>query len=270
MSAHEPAASQITLPGTIDSGGAPWRLRPLLIALSWLMLGAGCSYLRSAQEPMPTRTFVRAGPAEAKGAIVLLPGFGDRPETFQERGFVAALSASAPAYDVIAADAHFGYYRKRTLLERLERDVVGPLHAQGYRELWLVGASMGGHGAVAYARTHSSQITGLLLFAPYMGPRDVIDEVRRAGGLCKYRAPIYEDSAEGFARANFDWLREAVCGHAEPTVWLAVGDEDGLRGAEQVLIDALPKSRVLILPGGHGWRVWTPAVRRVAADALAK
>jgi pimeloyl-ACP methyl ester carboxylesterase len=170
---------------------------------------------------------------------------------------------------VFAADAHFGYYRKRTLLERLDQDVVAPLRRQGYRDLWLVGTSMGGHGAIAYARTHPERVSGLLLFAPYMGPRDVVEEVKRAGGLCHYEAPPYEESADGFARENFVWLRRATCGDARVPIWLAVGDQDRLLPADRLLADALSPSRVLVLPGGHGWAVWTPAVKQLSARALA-
>lgn len=201
---------------------------------------------------------------------MLLPGFGDRPETFEKYGFVSEVLKGAPDYDLFGADAHFGYYRNRNLLLRLEQDVIGPLLAQGYREIWLMGASMGGHGAVAYARAHPEKIAGVMLFAPYMGPGEVVDEVKRAGGLCQYRAPANQDTREGFARANFGWLKQAACEAKAPQIWLAVGDHDGLLAADRVLADALPPERVLILPGEHGWKVWTPAARTLAARAFVK
>ncbi|MFT3923405.1 MAG: alpha/beta fold hydrolase [Myxococcales bacterium] len=245
------------------------RLRMLLGLLGWLAL-SGCNYLRVTREPMEKTIFVGRGPDKARGAIVLLPGFGDRPETFQEQGFVRGLVQVAPDYDVVGADAHFGYYRNRNLLARLQKDVIGPLVAQGYRELWLIGASMGGHGAVAYARAHPEKIAGVMLFAPYMGPGEVVDEVKRAGGLCQYQVPPYQDTREGFARANFGWLKQAACSSGSPQIWLAVGDQDGLLAADRVLADVLPRERVLILPGKHGWKVWTPAVRQLAARAFDK
>jgi pimeloyl-ACP methyl ester carboxylesterase len=243
-----------------------------LVALLGLALagGAGCSYLRRAREPMDSERFVTRGPAAARGAIVLLPGFGDRPAAFEKHGFVAALRRHAPQYDVIAADAHFGYYRAHSLVERLERDVIGPLRAQGYRELWLAGTSMGGFGAVAYARKHPARIAGLLLFAPYMGSSEVTAEVVRAGGLCKYRAPEpYVDDAQGFTRANFGFLRKLACEPSPVAVWLAVGQSDRLFPANEVLGRALAPQRFLTLQGGHGWKVWTPALERVAPLAIA-
>lgn len=240
-----------------------------LLTLGWL-LGA-CSYLRSAQTPMPVVRFTKLGARSARGALVLLPGFGDRPETFEQRGFVAALRRHAPAYDVIAADAHFGYYRKRMLLPRLHADVVQPLRAEGYREIWLVGTSMGGFGSVAYARTHPDGITGLLLFAPYMGARSVVEEVQRVG-LCSYRPKLAAKVEDGdsFARANFDYLRREACEGGQVAVWLAVGEDDGLVKANRVLGAVLPADRFSVLPGGHGWKVWTPAADVVVPRALGR
>jgi pimeloyl-ACP methyl ester carboxylesterase len=240
-----------------------------LLAVALGILAASCAYLRNPEAPMGAVQYTKPGAGVARGVIVLLPGMGDRPETFAERGFVAALRRQAPQYDVIAVDAHYGYYRERSLVERLEHDVVGPALRAGYRELWLVGASMGGLGAVAYARVHPERITGLLLFAPYMGPREVIDEVKRVG-LCAYR-PAAEtiDGSESFARANFSYLSRTACQARDVALWLAVGADDGLVTANTLLGKVLPADHFLVMQGGHGWKVWTPAVERVAQRAFA-
>jgi pimeloyl-ACP methyl ester carboxylesterase len=129
---------------------------------------------------------------------------------------------------------------------------------------------MGGFGAVAYARKHPARIAGLLLFAPYMGSREVADEVVRAGGLCEYRAPErYVDDARGFTRANFGYLRKLACEPSPVAVWLAVGQSDSLLPADEILGRALRSPRFLTLPGGHGWKVWTPALERLAPLAIA-
>jgi pimeloyl-ACP methyl ester carboxylesterase len=211
-------------------------------------------------------------PARAEGprtALVLLPGFGDRDETFAKRGFVDAVQAVAPELTVVAADAYFGYYRKRTILTRLEEDVVGPLRREGFERIYLAGTSMGGHGAVAYARTHPEGIAGVLLFAPYLGPRDVVEEVRQAGGICKYApAEPFSDDSEGFARANYAWLARQLCREGGVPVLTAVGADDRLAAPVAELSQPLPAARRVVLPGGHGWAVWTPAARVLASQAF--
>lgn len=216
---------------------------------------------------MPARAFTDLGPARARGVIVLLPGFGDRPSDFDKNGFVTALRKGAPAYDLVAADAHFGYYRTGTIVAELHDHVVAPLLARGYRELWLSGVSMGGHGAVAYARSFPERVTGLLLLAPYMGPKEVVAAVAGAGGLCQWTAPArFAEDAPGFALANFGWLQKVACPPTQgPAValWLGVGDSDHLLAADRLLGDVLDPARFIRLPGGHGWEVWTPALEKM-------
>jgi hypothetical protein len=231
-----------------------------------------CGYVRITRKHLASEAHAPLGPDRARGVIVLLPGFGDRASDFAQNGFIKVLNERAPGYDVVAADAHFGYYRKAILVRRLEEDVIAPLRKQGYRELWLSGASMGGFGAVGYARTHPEQVTGLLLFAPYMGPREVVEEAKHAGGLCKWQPPPAGkiDSQETFARANLTWLRSQACDRASgKPIFVGVGAADRLLPANKVVADELDPSHFLVLPGGHGWKVWTPALDTLAARAFA-
>ena len=105
-----------------------------MIALALAL--SGCGFMRIAREPMEHRAFAPLGPAEARGAVVLLPGFGDDPDTFVDQGFVDALRRSAPGYDIFVTDAHFGYYRGDfTVVERLHADVTKLLGSvEGARE----------------------------------------------------------------------------------------------------------------------------------------
>src|ERR671930_1091173 len=92
--------------------------------------------------PLATLAYTADTPRDT--LVVFLPGIGDFAEDFERHGFIAALAASGLAADALAVDAHYGYYGRRTVLERLAEDVVLPAREQGYREVWLVGISMGG------------------------------------------------------------------------------------------------------------------------------
>jgi hypothetical protein len=41
--------------------------------------------------------------------------------------------------DLVAVDAHLGYYYKRTIIDRLREDVLVPAKVQGYRRIVVVG-----------------------------------------------------------------------------------------------------------------------------------
>src|SRR5215207_3601502 len=100
-------------------------------------LASGCAGVLPA--PSPMRSIEYADVAPAKCLFVFLPGMGDRAETFEQRGFVETLRKSGRSIDIRAADATFGYYMKGTMLERLTTDVITPVRARGYREVWLAG-----------------------------------------------------------------------------------------------------------------------------------
>ena len=241
-----------------------------LLVLVVVALAGGCAWVRPAGSPMGFEAHAPLGPGRARGVVVLLPGFGDRPGVFVSGGFLAALNQHAPAFDVVAADAHFGYYRTGTVLDELHRNVISPLRTRGYRQVWLAGASMGGHGAVAYARAYPGEIAGLLLFAPYLGPKETVAEVGRAGGLCAWSPPAGVAADEvGFALENFAWLRATTCPQpARLPIFVGIGAADGLLAANQLLRAVLAPSHFLVLPGGHGWEVWTPALAALLPRAL--
>lgn len=244
------------------------RLASLLLTAVTLVAVHGCTVLRPASTPMES-VKLEAHKPPGSTALVLLPGFGDDEETFSEEGFTDAIRKAAPTVDIVAVDAHFGYYREQNVVERLTKDVILPLREQGYDRIYLAGISIGGYGALGFARTHPDLIDGLLLFAPYLGPNDVIEEVRDSGGLCQYtpRGPLSENN-EGFARANFKWLRSAVCGPERMPFYTAVGDKDDIARALPYITRELPNSHSIVLEGGHGWEVWTPAAQELVGRAL--
>ena len=120
----------------------------MLCAILFVALaGSGCYFTQSAAVPMPTVLWSHHGSAPAQGLAVLLPGFGDAPADFQSAGIVDLIRARTQ-FDAVGANAHYGYYRARTILTRLSADVIAPARKQGYRNFVLVGVSMGGMGAL--------------------------------------------------------------------------------------------------------------------------
>lgn len=225
-------------------------MRPALLALAALLL-PGCSLVFRAPTPMPAQ--VTTTPA-AKCLVVFLPGFGDGPDVFRDHGFLDALAEHHLAVDTIAAGATFGYYTRRILFERLEKDVLEPAwRRKTYAETWLIGVSMGGLGALLTARDEP-RITGLFLVAPYLGDDDVFAEIERAGGLDRWNPPAI---AEGdYQRPLWSWLRGAVKDQARRPLYLGAGEKDHLGRGHRLLAAALPPDHVYRTPGGHDWGPW--------------
>jgi len=100
--------------------------------------------------PIGTTSFHRSEKAERRSLLVFLPGRGDTVSSYEKEGFIKLLAGLGGAVDSLGVEAHLGYYRDRTLLQRLREDVFIPAKADGYSDIWLVGISMGGLGAVLY------------------------------------------------------------------------------------------------------------------------
>jgi pimeloyl-ACP methyl ester carboxylesterase len=210
--------------------------------------------------PTPLRTVEYNSPSRpAKCLFVLLPGAGDPAERFRDQGFVEDLQNTNRSIDIRAVNATIGYYMKGTLLDRLEADVITPAKAHGYQEIWLAGPSMGGLGSLLYSRMHSADITGVLAIAPFLGDRDLIEEIAAAGGLERWQAPPRVDtpSRDNYQRELWRWLQAATQGlEAAPVIFLGYGASDRLSRADSLLAQALPTSRVLLTTGGHEWPTW--------------
>jgi len=232
-----------------------------LLPLSIMLLFSGCLRMPPTEVPLPGIETADSS-ARHDSLVIMLPGRGDRANTFISKGFQEA--GQRWGFDTIAVDAHFGYYRKRILLPRLHEDIVVPARAAGYRNIWLLGISAGGFGSLLYAAEHPDEIDGVILLAPYLGDRKLAEEISAGGGLA-----TWSGDASGFEDheiAVWAWLQSATNGHSQIPVILGYGESDGGAKTHAVLADALEPSSVYTLQGGHKWATWGPLWNKIAAD----
>ena len=122
--------------------------------LALLLSLTGCSLLlRKTPSPIPTQAAPMVAAERAATLVVFLPGRGGAMADFEREGFLTTLRESGARVDGIAVDAHLGYYFRRTVIARLQADVLQPARQQGYRRIVLVGVSLGGLGATCPARS---------------------------------------------------------------------------------------------------------------------
>jgi pimeloyl-ACP methyl ester carboxylesterase len=210
--------------------------------------------LLPAPTPLAIRQY-RCASAPTRDLMILLPGIGDLMEDYEFSGFIEAVMRTGAPADLIVVDAHFGYYLRRTVLERLRQDVVAPARAAGYDRVWLVGISLGGLGAALYATEHAGDLEGLVLLAPFLGNQALLREIAEAGGLRHWQPG--EEREDDYQRRLWRWLkRHATPGEKLPALVLGYGDRDQFAPAGRLLAEALPADRVFIVPGRHDWRTW--------------
>ncbi len=227
------------------------RWRSLLALLPFV---SACKAFFPAPAPMTSLPYPAAPGARAPALLVLLPGRGDTAASFEQHGFISAVRSRNLPVDVVAANATYGYYVRETLHERANPDVLEPLLAKGYPRVWLGGISMGALGSLLLAKDHPGRISGLILFAPYLGEEEVIAEVEGAGGLAKWQPPAGETDYQRTVWRDLKALTSGV--QPGPELYLAFGEQDRFARAHRLLAAALPPERVLRTDGAHDWPPW--------------
>ena len=224
-----------------------------LISIRWalllLPLLAGCSLFNKA--PMDILTYRQPRVANHR-LIVFMRGLGGDHRSFEEEGLVADVRERQLPYDMVAPNAHFGYYWDRSLIQRMKADVIDPAHAEGYEEIWLIGFSMGGLGALMYTIEHPEDVQGICLIAPFLGYRSLLKEIATAGGVEEWDPGNY-DPDEEWQRMLWHWLKENVTGNSTRPVYLGYGLKDPYVAGQALLGEILPAGHVFTVPGGHSY-----------------
>lgn len=238
------------------------RWRRWAVLLMTLPLGA-CLFHRTPAEPMPTAR-VAAPAGAATMLVIVLPGRGDDLDGLRESGIAEAIQTARPDADVLLAGATLPYYRQGRVIERLQK-LVDDARPR-YRQVWMAGASLGGMGTLLYEREHPGALDGLVVFAPYMGGGDLIDEVRKAGGPAQWtpdprRALADSEPTREEWRVVHDWAVSTPQRTAQ--VWLVCGRDDRFSEAAQLIAPLLPAGHFLEPAGGHRWTVWRAAATEV-------
>lgn len=236
------------------------RMTMVLTASLLLFWMTGCVYFLGTDAPLDVLRYAPADGGRHDNLIVFLRGRGGSHRSFEEEGFVSAVRQRGLPFDMVAPNAHVGYYVAESLAVRLKADVIDPAKAEGYRRIWLVGASMGGTGALWYMRLHPGDIDGVYAIAPFLGDPEIIDEIAEAGGVRNWSPGAY-DPSEDWQRLLWDWLKtDAGNADAPVPLYLGYGKEDRFVKAHRLLATILPPERVYTADGGHDpatmRRVW--------------
>lgn len=201
-------------------------------------------------------------PRERTLLVLLPPAFGT-PRDFIEHGFVAAVRDRGLPVDVVVAGAIADYYLDQSVVESLHAEVIAPARARGYRRVWLGGISIGGFGSLLYRSRHDA-VEGLLLLAPYLGSRPVVNEVLRAGGLAKWQPD--PNAPRDHERELLAWLKEGLARDDVPQrMLLGYGADDRFAPSIELLAKALPEEQVVRGSGGHDWETWGGLWREMVA-----
>ena len=242
----------------------------VLVVLTALILG-GCASPDQTPPPVPVGSlrFQRRPDLRPrdKTLLVFLPGRGTAGKDFDRQRFLAALPPDAAA-DAVAVDLTYPYYERQVMVERLDKDIIVPARASGYRYIWLVGCSMGGLGAIAYDHDHPGVISGIAALGPFLGEKNIVAEIEAAGGLSRWQ-PHLPLASDDFQRRLWLAIREGRYGQPGhlPLV-LGYGTQDRFAYGDRLLATNLAPDRVFRVFGFHDWATWHRLWQAVLASPM--
>lgn len=211
----------------------------LWIPITWL---TGCSFfVPKAEDPMPV--YVHGDPAEASELVVLMPGIRGTPQHFVDSGFVEDAGAwvNSREWALLAVDAHWGYYKSRTLEVRMLEDVLARWPD---KPVTLVGISLGGLGSLLIAPELQGRVKQIVLFAPFLGED-------------ANRLPPPADKDKGPHEALHKVWPYLLDAERDVPIHLAWGTDDKFAPAYAVLRQQQPKNISWdAIAGDHRWPVW--------------
>lgn len=226
---------------------------------------SGCVASRAVEDPIPS-VFYPAASTPSSDLYVFLPGRGDAVDAFEENGFIDMLRTVNPAADAVAVDAHMAYYEKGVMAEQVYRDVLAPYIDEGYRNIVLVGISLGGYGALWLSNAYPESTFSVVLLAPFLGMKPLVERIEDAGGVKNWRAQLDHEAA--FDELVWLWaddLRDPRSGLVDNAI-LGYGQSDRFAGAAELLATALPDSNVFSVEGGHNWSSWKQLWAEIVAS----
>jgi pimeloyl-ACP methyl ester carboxylesterase len=183
--------------------------------------------------------------------VLMLPPAYAEPSDFVQHGFVRAVRERSLEVDLVFAGFQLDELSNRGLFGRLREEILLPACALGCA-VWMGGISLGSYLALGYAERHPRELSGLCLFAPYLGSHLVTAEIERANGLENWRPEEFpEDDDERRVWRFIRTLRASSL-----PVHLGLGREDRFARRHGLMAAALAPASVDVVPGGHDWPTW--------------
>jgi pimeloyl-ACP methyl ester carboxylesterase len=178
--------------------------------------------------------------------LIMLPGAYMHAQDFLTHGFDAAA-------DIVPLETGMQAYLDGSIVERLHK-AISPIRGDKGR-IWLAGVSLGGLGALLYAKSYPDAVAGLLLLSPFIGTRGAVAGVIDAGGFEAWQPPA--DDAATSEHELLRWLKSYRPDDAGwPPIYLGYGENDRYAASYRLLAGLLPADRVVTVDGGHDWETW--------------
>lgn len=188
--------------------------------------------------------------------IIFLPGLYDTAEVFKKKQFFTVAREAGIKADFVAASIHVDHLLQGKLNERMNKDILQDAVKYGYKNIWLVGLSLGGLNSLLFYSKHPQKICGVVVLAPYLAGKSMAKEILAAGGIKKWQAKPASQKETGEVEIIeqyklWQWLKEQNTKNKLGQVYIGYGDRDTYVAAGNILASLLDKKNVTVIEGRH-------------------
>jgi esterase/lipase superfamily enzyme len=237
----------------------------LCAILSIVVLLLGCSGSQG-KKKLPSVRY--SGMTGKRSLVVLFPTIGGKGAHYESQGFLDEVWERGFEASMEVLDIKPSLYLGSRIVELVKTEVIEPAKAEGFEEFYLVGISLGGHGALLYATTYPEDVDGIVLLAPFISGEFASEAIDEAGGL-----ETWEDCPFlAWTHACNLWKSLQVYvsdSRNQRKVVLGFGTEDIFVEQCRILAEVLLPEQVFTVPGGHDWITWKKLFIKAADYFLA-
>lgn len=243
-------------------------LKKLFLFLSFLVISS-CSLFVDVNEPLHL-LWDKTGKSTVN-LIIFIPGLYDKQDKFKKELFFKSARDAGIEADLVAVNISVLHLADKKLSERINKDVLEYIQNDGYKNIWLVGVSIGGLSSLVYLKNHKENICGVVVLAPYLGDERLAQEIKEVGGIKNWMpvAGKLKDSVDEEVEALWLWL--AKKDHVN-NVYLGYGKQDKIVAGSRTLETLLDKKNVIAIDGGHEWKtgrkIWEAQLKSRAETGL--
>jgi pimeloyl-ACP methyl ester carboxylesterase len=188
--------------------------------------------------------------------VVMLPTMGGDGSFYESRGFIQELRDRGFSSHCKVLNVDPSLYLNRRIVDLLKSEVIDPAKADGYEKIWLLGISLGGHGALLYLSEYPEDIYATVVLAPFVADPLTTRLIQKEGGLKEMKK--CPDLAWGYA-CNMLTLIKKYLGTPgnERRLALGFGTDDAFARQNRMLAELIAPDQIFIVQGGrHDWNTW--------------
>ena len=184
--------------------------------------------------------------------IIFIPGVYDSVDKFKKEFFFSDAREAGIKADIVAININAGHLAEKVMIPRIRKDIFRLIRNDGYKNIWIVGVSIGGLSSLVYLHHHEKDLCGVVVLAPYLADDRLIEEVRKFGGIKKWvpAAEKIKDSIDDQINSLWRWLTTK---NDFSNIYLGYGKQDRYLVGSHLLETFLEPSHVISLDGEHDW-----------------